>query len=365
MTLEAAYRFFANWPDWLIVVVVVTGAVLGTLLVERVLRIAIGRIVARIDQGRREHSRRFRWPLRLIVLTLLLIILDPAFPLGPQARGWIDVAIRLLAIGAIGLALVTAVNVLADIARGRFRIDVADNLEARRRVTQIQVLRRITISLIGFVTLGAMLMTIPAVQRVGVSLLASAGIAGLILGIAARPVLSNILAGIQLALTQPIRVDDVVIVEGEWGWIEEITTTYVVIRVWDWRRLIVPLSYFIEKPFQNWTRTSASIIGSVTWYVDYTVPIDAMRAKLDALVRASPHWDGQVSNLQVTNATERSIEVRGLMSARDSSEAWNLRCEVREKMIGWLQAEYPDALPRIRAHVETPPDGREPSAPEG
>ncbi len=320
--------------------------------VERLLRIALRRLLARLDKaGRDQFSRRFRWPLRFAIATILLIFLTPALPLGERAEAWIGYTVRILWIAALGSILVTAVNVFADASRRRFRMDVADNLEARRRITQIQVLRRISIAIIILVTVGAMLMTIPAVQRIGVSLLASAGIAGIVLGIAARPVLTNILAGIQLALTQPIRVDDVVIVEGEWGWIEEITTTYVVIRIWDWRRMIVPLSYFIEKPFQNWTRTSASIIGSVFWHVDYTVPIEAMREKLEEVVKASPLWNGEVCNLQVTDSKAQTVEVRGLMSARTSPEAWDLRCQVREKMITWLQAEYPDALPRIRAEM--------------
>ncbi len=357
MTLDAVSTFLAQWPDWLTVSVIVAGALVATYAIERLLRVVLRQAVAKLDERRRDQlSRRFRWPLRFAIAAILLIFLIPAVPLGARADFWVGIVVRMVSIAAVGSLLVTAVNVLADAARNRFRIDVADNLEARRRVTQIQVLRRISIAIIVLVTLGAMLMTVPAVQRIGVGLLASAGIAGIVLGIAARPVLSNLLAGIQLALTQPIRVEDAVIIEGEWGWVEEITTTYVVIRIWDWRRLIVPLSYFIEKPFQNWTRTSASIIGTVFWHVDYTVPIDAMRAKLEELVKASPLWDGDVCNLQVTESKERTIEVRGLMSARTSPDAWDLRCAVREAMIGWLQAEHPEALPRIRADVQDAAD---------
>jgi small-conductance mechanosensitive channel len=353
MTVDAVIDFVSGWPDWLFVIAVAAAVLVATYAVERLARIALRRLLAKLDQGRRDQlSQRFRWPLRFAIATILLIFLTPALPLGARAEAWIGYAVRMLSIAAVGSILVTAVNVLADAARRRFRIDVADNLEARRRITQIQVLRRISIAIILFVTAGAMLMTIPAVQRIGVSLLASAGIAGIVLGIAARPVLTNILAGIQLALTQPIRVDDVVIIEGEWGWVEEITTTYVVVRIWDWRRLIVPLGYFIEKPFQNWTRTSASIIGSVFWHVDYTVPIGAVRAKLEEVVKASPLWDGDVCNLQVTDSKERTVELRALMSARTSPDAWDLRCAVREQMIGWLQAEYPAALPRLRAEVQ-------------
>ena len=157
---------------------------------------------------------------------------------------------------------------------------------------------------------------------------------------------------LQIAITQPIRLEDVIIVEDEWGWVEEIFSTYVVVRLWDWRRMVVPLSYFIEKPFQNWTRESASIIGTVFWYLDYTVPVDKMRAKLEELAKASPLWDGKVVNLQVSDTEKDSIEVRGLVSARTSPQAWDLRCEIREKMISWLQKEHPGALPRLRGSME-------------
>jgi small-conductance mechanosensitive channel len=182
-------------------------------------------------------------------------------------------------------------------------------------------------------------------------------------------VLTNLIAGIQIAVTQPIRIEDAVVVEGEWGWIEEIAATYVVVRIWDWRRLIVPLSYFIEKPFQNWTRESGSIIGSVFWHADYRVPIAAFREKMKEVVAASAYWDGQVVVLQVTEANGQTVELRGLMSARTSPRAWDLRCEVREKMIVWLQENHPQALPRIRAEVaedrdEALPGGGQASEPD-
>jgi len=195
-------------------------------------------------------------------------------------------------------------------------------------------------------------MTFPTIQHVGVSLFASAGAAGLVLGFAARPILANLIAGIQIALTQPIRLDDGVIIEGEWGWIEEITSTYVVVRIWDLRRLIVPLSFFIEKPFQNWTRESSAIIGAVTWRLDYRAPIDAMRKKLDELLAGNARWDGKVANVQVVETDVSTITVRALMSSANSPAAWDLRCEVREKMLTWLKETHPEALPRLRASVD-------------
>jgi len=204
-------------------------------------------------------------------------------------------------------------------------------------------------------------MTLPAVRQYGVSLFASAGAAGIVVGLAARPVLSNLLAGIQIALTQPIRVEDSVVIDGEWGWVEDITSTYIVIRIWDWRRLVVPLSRFLEQSFENWTRESASLIGSVHLHVDYATPIDAVRRRLDAIVRDNRLWDGSVVNLQVVEATAETIQLRALVSARNASDAWDLRCLVREQLIAYLQTEMPHTLPRRRLEIEA---GGRPVGPE-
>ncbi|MCB1475376.1 MAG: mechanosensitive ion channel [Rhodobiaceae bacterium] len=221
--------------------------------------------------------------------------------------------------------------------------------------TKLDVLRRIWVIVGGMATLAAALTVVPWARQIGISLFASAGIAGIAIGLAARPVLSNLLAGLQIAFTQPIRIDDAVVVEGEWGWIEEIGLFYVVIKIWDWRRLVVPLSYFIEKPFQNWTRSSASIIGSVFWHVDYRAPVDAIRSKLEEICRGTDLWDGDVVNLQVVETTSTTMQLRALASARNSPRAWDLRCLIREQMISWLQAEYPEALPRLRAEMDPSP----------
>jgi small-conductance mechanosensitive channel len=230
----------------------------------------------------------------------------------------------------------------------RFQIDTEDNLLARKAVTQMRVLKRTATVVIGFLTLGFALMTFDAVREYGVSIFASAGVAGIALGLAAKPLLGNLIAGVQLAITQPIRIDDVVIINGEFGWIEEFTSTYVVIRLWDWRRMIVPLGYFLENPFQNWTRTSATLIGAVYFHLDHRTPIPALREKLNEIVKASKLWDGKVVNLQVSDTTERTIEVRVLATARSASQVWDLRCEIREKMLSFLQAEHPESLPRRR-----------------
>jgi small-conductance mechanosensitive channel len=236
----------------------------------------------------------------------------------------------------------------------RFRLDADDNLLARKHVTQMRVLRRVISTVVLLITAGAALMTIGAVRQVGVSLFASAGVAGLAVGLAARPVLANLIAGVQLAMTQPIRIEDAVIVENEWGWIEEITSTFVVVRLWDLRRMIVPLSYFMEKPFQNWTREGSAIIGAVLLYLDYTAPIEAIRAKAEAIVAASRLWDRKVVNTQVTDTRERVIEVRVLVSAANASAAFDLRCEVREQLIAFLRGEHPESLPRSRNETVEP-----------
>jgi small-conductance mechanosensitive channel len=196
-----------------------------------------------------------------------------------------------------------------------------------------------------------MLMTFEKIRQLGTTILASAGLAGLIIGLAAQRTIGTFIAGLQIAFTQPIRVDDVVIVENEWGRIEEITLTYVVVKIWDLRRLIVPITYFIEKPFQNWTRSSADILGTVYIYVDYTVPVDAIREQLHKLLEKSQHWDHKVCVLQVTNTSEKAIELRALMSALDASTAWTLRCEIREKLLEFIKDKYPQALPRSRIEL--------------
>jgi hypothetical protein len=264
------------------------------------------------------------------------------------------IANRLLALGTImmvGWSTIALIKAGAELSILRFRIDEEDNLQARKFQTQMRLFVRAGTLLIGLITVGSMLLTIPQVREFGVGLFASAGVAGIVMGIAARPVLSNLIAGVQIALSQPIRIEDAVVVEGEWGWIEEITLTYVVIRIWDWRRLVVPLTHFVEKPYQNWTRESASIIGSVFWEVDPTAPFEVMRTKLTEILTESPLWDGNVNVLQVTDSGAHTVQLRALMSAKNSPVAWDLRCEIREKMITWLQTEYPEALPRLRAQI--------------
>jgi len=272
----------------------------------------------------------------------------PVAPLPPETAALLARLMAVAVIGLIGWAAMIALHIAADLYLRRFRLDIDDNLLARKHNTQVRVLARTIDVLLIMLTLSAALMTFPAVRQYGVSLFASAGVAGIVAGLAARPVLSNLMAGVQLAMTQPIRLYDAVIVENEYGTIEEITSTYVVVKLWDLRRMIVPLTYFIEKPFQNWTRESSSLIGNVMLYLDYSAPVDIIREKFSAILKESKRWDGQVCAAQVTDFKEGTMELRLLMSARSSGQTFDLRCEVREKLIDFLQREHPEALPHSR-----------------
>ncbi len=294
---------------------------------------------------------QMRGVTRLALFIVAMIIAIPVAPLSAETTDWLARLLLIAVIGLVGWAAIAALNIAADLYLRQFRVDVDDNLLARKHITQVRVLMRAGDVLVVLVTFGAALMTFEPVRQYGVSLFASAGVAGIVVGLAARPVLSNLFAGVQLAMTQPIRIDDAVVVENEWGTIEEITSTYVVVRLWDWRRMIVPLTYFIEKPFQNWTREDSRLIGSALIYVDYRAPVGAIRKKLEQIVKASKNWNKQVINLQVTDAKEHTIELRCLASANSASQAFDLRCEIREQLIDFLQKEHPEALPTQRAEV--------------
>lgn len=240
--------------------------------------------------------------------------------------------------------------------------NVQDNLKARRVLTQTRVLTRSAHFIVGFIGLAFVLLTLPGARQFGASLLASAGVAGLVAGIAARPVLGNFIAGLQIAFSQPIRIDDVLIVEGEWGRVEEITGTFVVVKIWDERRLIVPLQWFVENPFQNWTHSSSTILGTVFLSLDFSVPIAPLRQEFERLTHASELWDKRVCVLQVTDATERTVQLRFLVSTQDSGRAFDLRCLIREGMINFITQNYPHALPRLRSSFDLSEEQRQAQA---
>lgn len=338
-------------PNWLLTTLIVGGSVvLASGFYAAFVQIMRSTFGARHPNTRTLFTRS-KGPLRLGLLVLALALSVKVAPINADAANVFSNILNVALIALLGWIASTAVQIAAQIYTRRFKLDAEDNLLARKHVTQVQILRRAADTLIVIVTVAAALMTFEDVRQYGVSLFASAGVAGLAIGLAARPLLANLIAGVQIATAQPIRLDDVVFLENEYGTIEEITSTYVIIKLWDWRRMVVPLSYFIEKPFQNWTRETSALIGSVFLYVDYTVPIEKLRERLMEIVRASPLWDGRVVVLQVSDAKDHTIELRALVSARSAPASWDLRCEVREKLIAYLQEEFPDALPRTRQEV--------------
>ncbi|MEO7779868.1 MAG: mechanosensitive ion channel family protein [Fibrobacteria bacterium] len=291
-------------------------------------------------------------PLRFLLPLLFLKLAAPALSFAPAFREFFDHACNLAFIGSLAYLATKIVHLFRETLLGRYDLAAKDNLNARKVVTQIKVIEKIFLSFIALAGISCMLMTFPGIRQIGVSIMASAGVAGIIVGLAAQKSIATLLAGLQVALTQPIRVEDVVIVEGEWGRIEEITLTYVVVCIWDKRRLVVPIGYFIDKAFQNWTRTSSDILGTVVLYVDYSAPIQPFRDELEGILRASPLWDRKVSGVQVTECARDAVELRFLLSAGNASDAWDLRCLVRERLLAFLQDRFSSAIPRIRANVE-------------
>lgn len=296
---------------------------------------------------------RKRLKLPTFILVIFLSIVAGFSIIGFETLGLQSLRhfLSIIIIICIAWFSINAVTALKLIILSKYDIEQKDNLKARRVYTQFRIFERIIIFIIILITLSIILMTFDRIRNIGISLFASAGVAGIIIGLAAQRIIASVLAGFQIAITQPIRIDDVVIVENEWGWIEEITLTYVVVRIWDKRRLIVPTTYFIEKPFQNWTRVSADILGTVYIYTDYQAPVNELRKELKRILEKCDYWDGNVNVLQVTNSTEKTIEIRALMSAVDSPTAWNLRVHVREKLIEFLQKNYPDCLPKTRVQL--------------
>ncbi len=292
------------------------------------------------------------WPtLGMGVVFALRFLLD-AFNLSDTQTTLVKNTLYLLLIGFVCWLSIKGTDVLREAVCKKYDISAKDNLKARKIHTQLDVMRDIVMVLVIIIGLAMAVMVFDKGKDLGKTILASAGIIGIVVGVAAQKTIATFIAGLQIAFTQPIRLDDVVIVENEWGRIEDITLTYVVVKIWDQRRLIVPITYFIDKPFQNWTRTTAELLGTVFIYADYTVPIDKIRAALQEIVSQSDAWDKRLCLLQVTHATDRTVELRALVSAADASLAWDLRCEVREKLIGVLQRDYPEALPKIRAELE-------------
>ena len=351
--MDFIHGIFAQ--PWARVALVLVAALVAAIVIFNVLRFAArralrpGAVLATVLQ---RCERPFETVLPLLALQFALM----SASLGLPQTVWFEAlqhAVTVAVYVALTWLAIRAVSGVEQAINLRHPVNVEDNLRARQVQTQAKVLSRSAMFLIGVLGAALILMTFPKVQAFGASILASAGVAGLVVGLAARPVLGNLLAGLQIALAQPIRLDDVLIIQNEWGRVEEITGTFVVLKIWDERRLVIPLQWFIENPFQNWTRTSSQILGTVFLYVDYGLPVAPLRAELDRLVHGAPEWDKRVVVLQVTDADQRTMQLRILVSSRNSGLNFDLRCRVREGLIDFLQRNYPQHLPRLR--VDTAP----------
>ena len=328
-------------------------AVVLALVVHRVGAAVIWRITRNLPISSavaRRSWRPTRFLLPLIALQAVWQAAPDALPLISQVRH----GNALLLLATLTWLALRAIDGVAQGVIGQHSVDVEDNLNARRIHTQTRLLARTAGFMVLVAGLSLMLMTFPGARQVGTSLLASAGLAGLAAGFAAKPVLGNLIAGLQIAISQPIRLDDVVIVEGEWGRVEEISGTYVVIKIWDERRMVVPLQYFIEKPFQNWTRATSSLIGSVFVWVDYSLPVEELRAEVQRICEDIPHlWDGRVCVLQVADTNAKAMQLRVLLSSADSSRSWDARCHMRERLIAFIAKQYPQSLPQLRTEISS------------
>jgi small-conductance mechanosensitive channel len=343
--IEKIGRFL---PDWAVSLIIFTLVIGFSWVVHRLIFNMFTRIVADKDLLWRSMVSRNKKPTRLAVLVLGASFASRMAPLTIAQDNAIRHIMLICLIILIAWVARSALHIWSTVHLRGFKLDAADNLMARKHVTQFRILKRVCEWLIIVVAVSAALMTFDEVRQYGVSLLASAGAAGIVVGLALQPVLKNLLAGVQLAMTQPIRIDDALLVEGEWGNVEEITSTYVVVKLWDWRRLILPLNYFMEKPFQNWTRESSSLIGTVMIYLDYRAPVDIIRAKIVELAAQSPLHDGKVVNVAVTDFKQNTMEVRILVSAGDAGRTFDLRCYIREELVAFLRDEHPSALPLLR-----------------
>jgi small-conductance mechanosensitive channel len=347
--------------DDMIRLAVLVGVCVAVLFVIQVAHLVL------LRAGRRVHllgelANRSHRPFQLLAVVYVLEIGLRSSGLSGGWRGPVVHALDLVLIGAAAWLLTGLLFVIEDGALTRFRTDVRDNQQARTVHTQVQVIRRFTAVSVAVIAIGAMLMTFREARLVGTSLLASAGVAAAIAAFAAQTLLSNVFAGLQLAFGKSLRLDDVVVIDNEWGRIEDITLTYIVLHIWDDRRLILPTSYFTTHPFENWTRNESSLLGSVEFDLDWAVPVDDMREELRTVLTRTSEWDGRVSVLQVTDAVDGNVHLRALVSAPDAPTLWDLRCLVRERLVTWLREQHPEALPKTRAEVgaevRPPGDGR-------
>ncbi|HEV2611040.1 MAG TPA: mechanosensitive ion channel domain-containing protein [Noviherbaspirillum sp.] len=339
-----------NELPWVGVIVQLAIGFIASVIIHRIATSILEPIAQPFPYSRRlvQYGHRAAWAAMFFLIAQIILRNAPDRLPGVSAVLHIGALCLIASLTWLGIRCVRAIShSIIELNPA----DSPDNLHARRIQTQTKVLARSVMGIILLIGIGAACSTLPVLRQIGTSLLASAGVAGLVVGFAAKPVLGNLLAGLQIALSQPIRLEDVVIVNNEWGHIEEITGSYVVVRIWDQRRMIVPLQWFIENPFQNWTRTSAEILGVVLVWADYRLPVAAVREEAERICRSAPQWDGRLCQTQVVDATDRAMQLRILVSAGDAGRSWELRCLVREGLIDFIQREFPEYLPRVRTEV--------------
>ena len=344
------------YHDGIVAALILAATIAVALLLQRVLFVLLQRALRTTDDGivaallRRAHAPAgFALPLLAALLALPYLTFPESLETGLVR------AVAIASTVAVAWTIIASIGLYTDLVKRRYNMEDEDNLTARQTETRIDILARTATIVVVVVAIALSAMTFPSIRALGTTLLASAGVAGIVIGIAARPLFENLIAGVQLALSQPIRIDDVVIVESEYGHIEQIAATFVVVRLWDQRRMVLPLTYFIEKPFQNWTRTGAALLGTVFLYVDYSAPVEPLREQLPKILETETLWDGAVQALQVTDAKESTVELRLLVSARNSKDLFDLRCNVRERMIAFLHEHHPTALPTRRQLTVTDP----------
>ncbi|MBE9585034.1 mechanosensitive ion channel [Mucilaginibacter sp. JRF] len=343
---EVLENWSNNMPSWLWNIVITVIAVIVGLIIKLIIKAILTFYRNRNDYSLFRsiivHTGR---PMNHFVPLLVLNLMLPLMDMQKRFFTPFSRAIEIALIISFASLLITSIRVFEDYMYHLYDLNKEDNLKERKVRTQLQFIRRIIVTFVVLIAVAVILLSFDNVRKIGAGLLTGVGIGGIIIGFAAQQSLANFLAGFQIAFTQPIRIDDVLVVEGEWGRVEDITLTYVVLNIWDQRRLILPINYFIQKPFQNWTRTTSQILGTVFLYLDYNTPVDAIREEFDRLLDNSILWDKRVKVIQVTDAKEHTIEIRALMSARNSSQAFDLRCYIRENLINFLRDNYPESLP--------------------
>ncbi|MBS0881394.1 mechanosensitive ion channel family protein [Pantoea sp. JGM49] len=347
--MPSIFDELSDAPSWVPAVLLVTLSLVAGFLARFLLLRFIRYWQDRDRKLFKSLEKHLRGSMFLFVPLMLINVGAEYVNIHPDSLSFITPTLNVFIILSLCSILIRLTNVAQDMLFIRYDINLSNNLRARKIRTQIIYVKKVAIVLLVSFCLSLILISIPGVRKFGTTILAGAGVAGIIIGFALQKSLVNLFAGIQIAFTQPIKIDDAVVVENEWGWIEEINLTYVVVRIWDLRRLVLPITYFTENAFQNWTRNNAQILGSVFLYLDYSMPLEPLRQHFEKVLSETKLWDQQTQVLQVTDTTDKTMTIRLLMTAQNSPTAWDLRCYVREKMIEFIQQNYPQSLPHVRA----------------